>query len=262
MTHDRLIELIHGEIDGVNSPEESTVLSEHLSKNPETQKLFEDLYSLSNILDKTPKIDPPKSLEKLILNSIPVNKLSTKKRMEFFKLRLRLPNFAFQLRYAYVFVAGLAIGIVSFSILYSTLSRNRSVDISTLYGTMMRDTTPANFQLADQLEIHTSDVEGAFTLKYTNDAVLADILLESTEEIALVLEFDRNDLDFSMFKKVNTEASNLAIDKDQVKLSSVGKNQYYVVFNDKTPALTQIVLKVYKAGSLIYEKAMSTGKAG
>ncbi len=71
MIDERTVELIHREIDGLNTPEETSMLRSRLPEDPEAQELYEDLVKLGAILKTVAPAEPPGYLKTSILNTIP-----------------------------------------------------------------------------------------------------------------------------------------------------------------------------------------------
>ena len=71
MTDEKLTELLNNEIDGLNTQSQSELVNKEIAANPESQAQFENLRSLSQILDQVEEVDPPESLKYTIMNSIP-----------------------------------------------------------------------------------------------------------------------------------------------------------------------------------------------
>ena len=71
MIDDREMELIHGEIDGVNSPEESVRAQMLINSNPEARALYDDLRQLAGLLRPGAGEELPRSLHNRIMNALP-----------------------------------------------------------------------------------------------------------------------------------------------------------------------------------------------
>src|SRR5258708_23630965 len=70
MINDQTIELIHKEIDRLNSAEESALLRDRLAADPQAQELYDDLLKLGSILKSVEAVEPPRYLKNTIINSV------------------------------------------------------------------------------------------------------------------------------------------------------------------------------------------------
>ena len=70
MIDQKYIELINHEIDGVITPKQKSMLDNYLKKNPQAEKLYQELIATSKIIDQIPAIEPSENLKKRIMNSI------------------------------------------------------------------------------------------------------------------------------------------------------------------------------------------------
>ena len=70
MIDTKYIELIHREIDGLNSAHESAELQRFISSSHEAKDLYDELVAVSHMLHEIRSVDPSPNVKKIILNSI------------------------------------------------------------------------------------------------------------------------------------------------------------------------------------------------
>ena len=114
MTKQKLIELIHQEIDGVNSPEESRLVAKHIAEDPETKRLFDELQSLSKTLSSVDELDAPPTLKPAIARSLEHSYSSASTRPRKLRILEALESLAPGWRLSYAFSGGVLAGIVLF----------------------------------------------------------------------------------------------------------------------------------------------------
>lgn len=260
------IDLINKEIDGVNSQEDSDKLEAYLAENPEAQDLYDDLLSMSTMLNKTDEIDPSPTLKKNILDSIPQKKYAAreKKRVlggarNFLKSLIPTQAPRSNFRYAYAFSAGLIVGIVALFLVFDKIYQTAEVDVSNLYGAMMLPGSPESLETADYAEINLDQVYGEIHTSYSKDIVLTELDLSTRQECEIVLEFDDDDISFQNFTRLSDRENKLDIGTNYLRLSSIGDNRYVIVFRDKSESVTLMRFKIFVSGDLVYEKDVSTG---
>jgi len=66
----RIVELIHGEIDGANSDAQSAELREILASNAEARELHAEMSNLTETLGQAPSVEPPQGLRRSIVDRI------------------------------------------------------------------------------------------------------------------------------------------------------------------------------------------------
>jgi len=86
MITEKQIELIHREIDKLNSAEESRAFQEMLSVNPEVKELYDELHTLSGMLNSVQPVEPSPNLKKLVLNSIDAGRYASPAQSSFLSL--------------------------------------------------------------------------------------------------------------------------------------------------------------------------------
>ncbi len=255
MRDERILELIHGEIDGENTPSESAKLNAYLLHHPEARELFDQFNELSATLGHLAPVDPPPNLRKNILNAIPRIISATPARRT-----ARAPLFSVffspKVRYAYAFAAGLAIGIVFLLIWAGPSGRNAPVDTSHLYGTIMPDASAELYRSAGVLDVQAGVVSGSLGLSYSDAGALAHLNLRSGELVDVVVSYDPQSLQFSGIRQYGRSSDGLRVSEGTVQVSLTGENDYLIAFKRSPAPIPPIRLKVVKAGTVIFEKSV------
>ncbi|MBI4810123.1 MAG: hypothetical protein HY800_01485 [Ignavibacteriales bacterium] len=247
-------ELINKEVDGANSSSESKKLIEYLNTNPEARKFYNDLDILSHILSEVKEIDPPQNLKKNILNVISLDTHSTKKVRPIVRFTFATLLVGKKFRYAYVFAAGIAAGIIIILFTLGILEEKRPVDITDLYGTMLVDTKPGNFLRADKIEINMTNIVGNLELSYSNEVILIEIVLKTERRITFNLDFNNENVNFLGFKKFNNVINEMEVGEKSLQFSNHGENRYLLAFGRKAFTLSTMKVKIYSSDIMIYEE--------
>jgi hypothetical protein len=260
-TDNRVLELINREIDRLNSPKESEELRGYLAHDHDATLLYEDLKRVSAILGGAEPVEPPRNLRANILNSIDPKRYAQKRRLN---ALTTLVNFLPQrgsLRYSLVFTLGIVLGIVIYGLL-SDLGKQESVESTTLYGTMRLDRAAEAFEPADNAEINLQTVQGSVSTKHGKGLVSVELALQSQQEVETVLQFDPHSLTLVGLQQLDYTGNPIDIGGNAVHVWNIGDNKYLFFFNEKAQSPKPVDLKILSSGSLVYEKALSTGKGG
>ncbi len=257
MIEERYITLIHREVDGLNSAEESSDLRSYLSHDAGASDFYRDILKLSNMLRAVPLAEPPLNLKKRILNSIAVHRPSGRQNL----VSAMATQFAQSLRihrsYAFVFASGLAIGIIGFSLLDGGSPPNERESISQLSGTMKRPGPFPALTVYDQGELSTADVQGEVTLRGSRDLLLVELQVKGPRDVDVALDFAENDVGFSSFSQQNPEPDNLRMEPNSLRVGNAGGNQYTLIFSRKSQHAVPIKVSFYRSSKLLSDRVFS-----
>ena len=185
MIPEKFILLMNGEIDGVNSPEETAELETYLDRDPAADTYFRELRDTVGIFDEVQELTPPAGLRERILGAVddevqpaPVYRLS-------FRDRWRRH---FRPGYAFAGAAGIILGML---VLYSFGPADwgsgkdpngwfRGSQL--VYSGEAGSLEPVLFQ--------AEGVDGAIRAGVLEDGLLIDLELDSTGPAGLALHFD------------------------------------------------------------------------
>lgn len=126
----RIVELIHGEIDGDNTSAQSEALSRHLAVDPEARAFFERAADVAAKLSRVRALDPPPELHAMLIDAIPARRRERRGARE----QSRWWTFPVFARYAFAFGAGLAVASL---VLGSRAESPAHMDMSDVTATLM-----------------------------------------------------------------------------------------------------------------------------
>lgn len=115
--NERIIELVHGELDGTNTAEERSELKKLLETDESAKAYFDETETFFGTLDSVSEVEPPPGLKERIMASIDVRPATAalpskglfESLKELFEPVLRRPAWAV----SYAFAAGLIVGIAA-----------------------------------------------------------------------------------------------------------------------------------------------------
>lgn len=252
MIDPKFVELIHREVDGENSPAESQQLHIYFQHNPEAQRLFNDYKMLSSSIDEMEEITPPRALKTRVLNSI--NPTMYKQRRTSFARLERLFESWGTRRYAFVFSAGIAVGVLALVFFFDL--RVPSEETSSLTGTIISSKVPTDFTPGDAFNVNLPQVEANLQTKYSNNIVVAELELRSADLVEVLFTVDGVDMCFSAFKQAEGGKGHLVVNENTSKLTSIGDQQYVLFFTDKTGSGKALDVKILQKGQILHEKTL------
>jgi len=261
MIEERYITLIHREIDGLNSAQESSDLQSYLSHDAGATDYYRDILKLSNMLGTVPLVEPPLNLRKRILNSIAIHRPALQKNLVSEVAAQFVQSLRVHRSYAFVFASGLAIGIIGFSLLDGGTPLNQRESVTHLSGTMTRPAPTPALSVMDQGELTAADVQGQVTLRGSREVLLVELQVKGGRDVDVALDFADADVGFSSFSQQYTQPDNLRMDRNSVRVGNAGDNQYTLVFSRKSPNAVPIKVKFYRSSSLLFERVFSAPAA-
>jgi len=256
MIADQFIELMHHEIDGANSPDASARLQAYLASNPEARRLYEELASMSNLLQEVKPVEPPAYLPHVIMNRLPASRYTSRSATNWLAGSREWLATNFSPKYAFAFAGGAMIGIVMYALLAHPALQSPSEDLSKLSGTMIQRETIENFKTIQTLEISGHGVSGKIDLKNTENIVAAELALDSAQPIEVTISFNEKHLGFKSLTMLDEAVSSEAIlIPGAAQLTHAGRRRYAVVLMKKDPAAVMLEFKIVGAGEVLYEKS-------
>lgn len=268
MVEQEYIELINKEIDGANSPRDTARLKKYLAKNPEAHRLYDQLVIVSNMLAEVKAVEPSANLKTNILGALRSSKppiaekrFAIKSLSDLLPARSRRPLFQVSLRYAYVFALGVMAAIVFLAIFRPSRDDSEQLDVSDLYGTMVLPSSSGSMETTDHVGFHLNQADGAVTVKIAENLVLAQMHLQSAQELEMVIEFDESDLSLRAFTTSGgAPGPGLSASRSTLKLAHQGDNTYLVIFANRTQHPTPLRVKIVSSGALLFEKSLATAR--
>jgi len=228
MSDERYNELMQDELDGITTPEDSSKLREYLAQNPEAMARFEGLRNVHGMLNRVALVEPPPRLKAGVLRSIRPRDHSEPERVGWLEALAaafgRRPIF----RFAYSFAAGVAAGIIGFSVLKGDLTSVNRIGPDPFSGTMSPSPNGADFRKVDERRFEFSGGWVAIETGLTEYGVAARVKARSDREIRINLEFDPRDLGPVGLAQLPGGSGHADLARGRVELSSSGEAEYRV----------------------------------
>jgi hypothetical protein len=254
MKEERYNELLNGEIDGINSPEESRALREYLKHDQRAMELYRELCETLSIFSEAGEVDPPEDLRSRILSSVAeINGHADRRSI--------LASFFGAFRtgtrrsFAYSFAAGILTGFVILAVIIRFVPVGG--DFAKLVGTVSyRD--GAEYRL-EPIEITLPEVAGSISFICTKANIRAEFDITSSSEIRVVLDYAET-TGFESFKALERCDHDMKVTGDRIELTHAGACSYTIILGDDHREKPPIGMKIYAEGGLLFEKTVSLAR--
>jgi len=254
MIADKYIELIHREIDGVNSPQASAGLKAYLAADAEAQRFYNELIAMSGMLKEVKPVEPPAHLQPMIMNMLPPDRYAPRPRRGLLATMREWLETKFNFKYAYVFAGGLTMGIVMYGLLLQTTVQPN--DWSKLSGAMIPREEAKNLKTITELEIAATEVSGKIGVKKSAQMVESEVALVAGQPVEMIIGFDEQTMRFQEFQALNETPENLRVTAGTITLRHTGQKNYAIRFAIKSGATGRVEFKILRAEKPLYERTI------
>ena len=252
----RLIELMNAEIDGVNSPEVSRELHEHLDANPDARRHYDELKDVGRVLAEADEVSPPVGLRRAIMRAVAARG-NPHVKVGFLERMRRALSPAPRFRPAYAFTGGIVVGLGLFVLISVTLPRMVPVDAANLVGTI--GSGDRRFVAADPVSFDVPGAAGRVSVRYCAESVMLELSLSSESEVVVVLSYDE-DVDFDGLRALQPGDHAIRVTGHRAELTHSGTRDYDLFFTDSTESHLPMRMKVFAAGRSIFESSVPPGR--
>jgi hypothetical protein len=253
---ERLTTLMNGEIDGTNDATASAELEERLSVDADARAEFESLRTLSRRLDAIPAVEPPPHLIHRIIASVPFGRVDWPRSAHADGVGAWLGGLfpRFRLRYVATFATGLVAGFVLLWVAVSGDRVDRPLDISNLYGTMRAIESSDGFAVVGSTGIEAGEVRGEVRLHESDRKLLAEISLNTPDEIEWVLDYGDADVAFEGFRQLEGNSGDVRAANNTMTVSHSGAGRYLLFFTERGDGDHPMSIEIFSSGNLLYQK--------
>ena len=256
-THDEINELMHREIDGLNSADESARLSEYLKAHPEYAQMYDELRDLSSMLNAVEDLTPRKHLAAKIMKSVQERSASRNASPSAFEFLRSLT-----MRPVMTFAAGLALGCL----LIVSLSRyagDSSADAKHLLGAFVDRNSLDEMNIVGTTPVTGVGVEGAITAKRSATMILVNVSMLSSGETTLRMKYNVNEMRFKGFVDVRNGSTTAAhVDAGELRCTFTGEHAYAVIFDITGPGSSALGLEITNGSRIVVSQPIATALPG
>jgi len=256
MIEKRYIELINGEIDGANTPEESSELRRYLETHPEARRYRDELLEIGRTFAEMKDLDPPRELRGAILASTAARR---RPRREGYLARIRerlMPQA--RPRYAFAFVTGVLVGFCAFALSSVVMLRSAPQRTDRLYGTLTTGREATDILSSECIPFDLPQLYGGACIEHSTAVVRANLDLSADEEIRVVFEYD-DQVRFEGLRALDESEHTMHVEGNRAELTHLGESDYVLVFSDSRSSGSPLHLTITAADGLIFEKSIVPG---
>ncbi len=253
MIEERYIELMNGEIDGVNSPAESEALETYLGSHAEARRNYDELRRLAEMFDETAALEPPGELRERILSAIsererPIERPGIRE-------ILTAPFHAKPRRkLGLAFCAGLVIGLLIFAAIAKFGTLGTPGDIELFTGTLRID--PGKRILsAEPLDFDLREVSGHARISYTDERILAELELSSRSEIEVIFNYEK-DIHLEGLTVSGPGSHTTETKARETRLTHTGDRDYVFVFRNYKGTMVPINITIRAGKDRLLEETI------
>lgn len=254
MIEKHYIELINGEIDGVNTPEQSSELTGYLETHPEAQRYYDELCEIGRTFEQMKDLDPPRKLRGAILSS--TSRRARRPGRESYLARIRealMPQA--RPRYAFAFVAGALVGFCVFAVSSLVMLRGTTTQPDGLYGTLTAGTKATEIISSECIPFDLPHLYGGACIEHSKDAVQANLDLSTHEEIHVIFEYDDR-IRFEGLRALDESDHTVRIERNRAELIHQGECGYVLVFSDDRATGSPLHVSITADGALLFERSI------
>ena len=191
MIDQKYIELINQEIDGVITPKQKSMLDNYLKKNPQAEKLYQELIATSKIIDQIPAIEPSENLKKRIMNSIDFNRYSEESKIKWIANQNMEWIFNPKSKMAIAFVLGMIVAFLFLTPFWLYDAQEKITNDTDFYGTIMMDQVN-ELKSFKQIDLDLNFIQGVISFKRLDQLFILELDIDCSDQTELVFEYDPN----------------------------------------------------------------------
>lgn len=254
MIQPRYIELMHGEIDGANSPDQTRDLQAYLAAHPDVQAQFQELREALGLLDGLPAQEPPADLRPRILAAVAAAGVpeSAAGRSRLAGWREAWRRLGARAGYRYAFVAGFAACLLVTVVAWHLAAPGRLGDPSHLHGTILRQAAPERAG-GEVVSIVGDDLAGRVQVAFDGARTVVRLELTSGRPVEVVFVGEGN-LALGGFRATAGAPTMLAADGRRLAFAHDGAGGYEIAFDHHPDRMASLTVRVVAQHDVLWER--------
>jgi len=257
MIPNKYIELMNGEIDGINSAAESRELTQYLAAEPGARQYFQELREAIGVFGRVASLEPPAGLRERILAELQEARAATENsRITGGASFLRSLREAFDFRsrpsYAYAFVAGLLAGVCLVALVWQVSPAGRGGDFDNVYGTILAAEKSGRAATSQAIPIDLPGISGHTRAIYVEDRILVQLSLESQQPVQVLVRYDER-AECEGYYASAPGSCDLTITGREVTLTHTGVGDYDILLQYADRIQPPIEMQIITDGAVLSE---------
>lgn len=245
MIDERIEDLMWQKIDGSISEKDQADLDAHLNEHPTDKAHFDELASMSTLLDSADDVEPPTDLRQRIESAVDWDIYPQEHATSFDWRAFFTPWW--NLRIAAAAAIGIILGIIVYPTIIYKLDPSLALVKDGLGGTMVSSN-------ASTLVLESDGIAGEVTLRRGQDTAITDMQITSDREIEIALEYAGISTLLRAQVDQNTPLGNILVDGSTVRVTHNGSGRYYAVFSPVASSDVPLRVRIYADGKVLLEE--------
>jgi hypothetical protein len=253
MISEKILELIHKEIDGQITSSEKDELQTYLRDNPEAKLHYKQLYKTVNTVEELDDIEPGIDLKNRIMESIEWKE--SYKDSEKYDRNVFLPGiFANpRVRQVVTFSFGFIFCFLLITVLFKDPFRTRSADPQLLIGTIGIERLDT-YAFIDSL-IYETDLGSITVNRKVGDSInIFHANVDRIQNATVQFHYDPLQLEFAGYYPLDPSANRVTKIDSVITVSSSSASDYILVFDRSSNERTSIGINVYSGNISLVNK--------
>ena len=244
MIDERIEDLMWQKIEGKISDEDQSQLEAHLEQHPGDKSYFDELVTMSNLLDSTEEVEPPANLRQRIEAEIDWDTYPAVEQSHGFDWR-RFFSSWWDLRVAAAAAAGIFIGLSVYPTIISRVNPQLDFPDEVVGGTIGN---------ASNLVIESDGVDGILIFRRGDKSATSDLKINSDREIEVVLEYAGQTTTLRATGEEGSAPGGITTEGNTVRVTHYGKGRYLVAFQPATSSDAPLTVRVSADGLVLLEE--------
>ncbi len=257
-----LFDLIHREIDGETSPQESERLHQLMEKDAEARTLFRQLREMTRLLNRVEEAEPPPTLRPRVLRALSQRRGQTARQRPGFAEILAAWKRRFTPQLGLAFAAGAVVALALFLLISPRLRRPAALDVRDLTGTLLRGAEESSLAVVETVPFSVAGAEGSLTVRSAEQAIWLDLSLQSGMPTDFRLQFAPTALRLQALSVSGGGAvERWEIDGGILLRSHQGRNRVVLVFQTVKGGENLLQFQLIRGDRVLFEKSVSVQAA-
>jgi len=245
MISDKVVELIHRDLDGTLSQKERAQLEKHLESDNESREMLAKLRLLHKKLHEISETEPPADLKESVMKSLPVVRYSARKQelsvaskiIELFQV----PRF----QMAGMFSLGAAAALL-FLVITQNLSISQQATAEKAMGTILSPEKIGNVEQVDSKHFTIDDYKVDINTSRSENIVFVriDLKSESNQPVQLVVSSEAADLKFHALDYNAPNLIHASFGNDFFSAATAGPGNWVLAFDDPDKATETLTIEL------------------
>jgi anti-sigma factor RsiW len=252
------VELIHREIDGANSPEESAACRRLIETHSDARALEADLRHMTRLFDRVGTAEPPGHLRRAILDALP-RRVPAASAWGVLREGLQSIVDGFQKRPRFALVSSVCVGLVAGFGLYAALAGRVGIDRSNtgdLTGTIAEPPAADRMETVKEVPIAVDGMRGRVSVQVGQTAVVVELESEVARTVEVRLTFPEGAYGLRGFSQLRGAAEpSFTTRPGLIRVTTAGVNTQTFLLNHEGP-VSPLALSLFDSGEEVFATAL------